>query len=138
MNRNSVSFLFYSNKSFETSPFIIYFKIEVPEYFEEEEDSVVLTYIFLAAIIGFIALAVGGIIVVRKCSIFFNLKKNKNDSYINNENLNQVKGDLSIISEKNVEENSVNEMEIDLQELKTIKGNCIEQDKNINDNKDKK
>ena len=136
MHRNSVSFLFYSNKSFETSPFIIYFKIEVPEYFEEE-DSVVLTYIFLAAIIGFIALAVGGIIIVRKCSIFFNLNKNKNDSNIN-ENLNHNKGDLSIISEKNVEENSINEMEIDLQELKTIKGNNIEQDKNNNDDKDKK
>lgn len=129
---NSASFLFYSNKTFETSPFLIYFKIEpLPE------DSEVLTYLFLAAIIGFIALAVAGIIFVRKCSLFFKLnKKNKNEKEINEEN----EGNLSVISEKNVEENSKNDIDFDSQEIKAIKKNIgedvnkkdtIDKDKNI-------
>ena len=78
ISMNSASFLFYSNKSFETSPFVIYFKSVEPD------ESEVLTYLFLAATIGFVALAIVGIILVRKCSIFFNLKKNNkknNETY---------------------------------------------------------
>ena len=122
---NSASFLFYSNKSFETSPFVIYFKSVEPD------ESEVLTYLFLAATIGFVALAIVGIILVRKCSIFFNLKKNNKK---NNEIVDENKGELSIISEKNIE-NSKNEMEFDFQEMKAIK----EKTSNvIKDNKDEK
>ena len=126
MQMSSASFLFYSNKTFETSPFIIYFILE------ESEESEVLTYLFLAATIGFVVLAIVGIILVRKCSIFFNLKKNNKK---NNEIVEENKGELSIISEKNIEENSKNEMEFDSQEIKKIKEN----NSNINkDNKDEK
>ena len=128
LESKSFSFLYYSNKSFETSPFIIYFKIEEVL----EEDSELLTYLFLAAIIGFIALAVVGIILVRKCSIFFNLKKNNKK---NNEILEENKGELSVISEKNMEENSKSDIDFDSRELKKIKEN--KDDINI-DNKDKK
>ena len=125
ISMNSASFLFYSNKSFETSPFIIYFKSEEPN------ESEVLTYLFLAANIGFVVLAIVGIILVRKCSIFFNLKKNNKK---NNEIVDENKGELSIISEKNIE-NSKNEMEFDFQEMKAIK----EKTSNvIKDNKDEK
>ena len=122
-NYNSASFLYYSNKTFETSPFIIYLRIYI--YYEEESE--VLTYLFLAANIGFVVLSIVGIIIVRKCSLFFKLKKSEiKDS---GENINEIKGELSIISEKNIEENSRNEMEIDLGELKTIKGNTIDSPK---------
>ena len=116
MTINSGSFLFYSNKSFETSPFIIYFKLE--EILEE--DSEVLTYLFLAAMIGFVVLAIVGIILVRKCSLFFNFKKNNKK---NNQILEENKGNLSVISEKNVEENSKNDIDYDIQEIKKIKEN---------------
>ena len=116
MTINSGSFLFYSNKSFETSPFIIYFKLE--EILEE--DSEVLTYLFLAAMIGFVVLAIVGIILVRKCSLFFNFKKNNKK---NNRILEENKGNLSVISEKNVEENSKNDIDYDIQEIKKIKEN---------------
>lgn len=131
LQANSFSFLYYSNKSFETSPFIIYFKIEEVL----EEDSEVLTYLFLAAIIGFIVLAIVGIVIMRKCSIFFNLKKNNKK---NNEILEENKGNLSVISEKNIEENSKNDIELDLQELKKIKENKDDINMEKKDNKDKK
>ena len=124
LSLHSASFLFYSNKSFETSPFIIYLKIE-----ELPEDSEILTYLFLAAIIGFIALAIAGIIFVRKCSMFFNFKKNNKK---NNEIMKENIGNLSVISEKNLEENSKNEIEVDLQELKAIRQN------NSSNNKEEK
>ena len=76
-------------------------------------------------------MAIVGIILVRKCSIFFNLKKNNKK---NNEIVDENKGELSIISEKNIE-NSKNEMEFDFQEMKAIK----EKTSNvIKDNKDEK
>ena len=117
---NSVSFFYFSNKTFETSPFIIYFR----EYIDFEEESDLLTYLFLAATIGFVVLSIVGIIIVRRCSLYFKLKKNKIRD--NNDNINEIKGELSVISEKNIEENSKNEMEYDLQELKPIKGNTID------------
>ena len=139
MERDSVSFFYYSNKSFETSPFIIYFqKDEIIE-----EDSQVLAYLFLVAIIGFVVLSIVGIIVMRKCSLFFKLNRKRNNEFNNNDininvNMNENKGDLSIISEKNIEENSRNENEVDLQELKTIKENKIESDKNNKDDNNNK
>ena len=128
LNIHSSSFLYYSNKSFETSPFIIYFKREEPP-----PESEVLTYLFLAATIGFILLAIGGIIFVRNCSLYFKLKYNKKKK---NEIVENV-GNLSVISEKNMEENSKNDMEIDPQELKTIKGNNEDNNTEIK-NEDKK
>ena len=116
---NSVSFFYYSNKTFETSPFIIYFKVY--DVIEEEEGNNVLTYLFLAAMIGFVALTIIGIIIMRKYSLFFKLKKIEIKNNINNRNK-----ELSIISEKNIEENSRNEMEIDIRELKQIKSNTID------------
>ena len=116
----SVSFFYYSNKSFETSPFIIYFKV----YSDIEEETNALTYLFLAAMIGFVALTIIGIIIMRQCSLFFKLKKN--DIKDNNENNINKNKELSIISEKNIEENSKNEIEIDLHELKQIKSNTID------------
>ena len=71
--------------------------------------------------IGFVALTIIGIIIMRKYSLFFKLKKIEIKNNINNRNK-----ELSIISEKNIEENSKNEMEIDLRELKQIKSNTID------------
>ena len=78
-----VSFLYYSNRTFDTPPFIINFK----EYRYEKSDSPVLTYLFLLLILAFIGGIIGSIIYVRKNSIFFdkNMKK-----YIKI-NINQVK-----------------------------------------------
>ena len=109
----SVSFLFYSNQTFETPPFIIYIKIDQPE-----EESELLTYFFLAIMIVLILLSIGGIIFIRKCSIVFNLeklKKNDKDEIIEN------KGNLSVINENNLEENSKNEIEVGVHEFNKIK-----------------
>ena len=111
---NSVSFFFYSNYTFETPPFIIYFKVE----YIIDEVPASLTYSFLAVILLFISLSIGGIIIIRKCSIVFHLnkdnKKDKGEIIENKEN-------LSVIIEKNIEENSKNEIEVDSQELHKIK-----------------
>jgi len=77
-----VSFLYYSNRTFDTPPFIISFKEY--KYFGESQ---VMTYLFLLLVLSFIGGIIGGIIYVRKNSIFFdkNMKK-----YIKI-NANQVK-----------------------------------------------
>ena len=125
---NSVSFLYYSNQSFETAPFIIYIK-EDPDV--DEEESPLLTYSFLAAIILFIIISVGGIIIIRKCSILFNLKKK--EKLKDKENIVGNKGNLSVIIEKNnVEENSRNDIEPDIHELSQIKSKKDESIKNNN------
>ena len=96
-----VSFLYYSNRTFDTPPFIINFK----EYRYDDGDSLVLTILFLLLILGFIGGIVGSIIYVRKNSIFFdkNMKKyikiNINQvKKENDENDNEIK--LSVINEE--------------------------------------
>ena len=98
-----VSFLYYSNKTFNTPPFIINFK----EYRYDNGDSPVLTVLFLLLILAFIGGIVGGIIYVRKNSIFFdknmkkyikiniNQAKKENDD---NDNDNEIK--LSVVNEE--------------------------------------
>jgi uncharacterized protein YneF (UPF0154 family) len=102
-----VSFLYYSNRTFDTPPFIINFK----EYRYDNGDSPVLTYLFLLLILTFIGGIIGGIIFVRKNSIFFdkNMKK-----YIKI-NVNQVKREnddnevkLSAINEEISVQNNIN------------------------------
>lgn len=96
-----VSFLYYSNRTFDTPPFIINFK----EYRYDDGDSLVLTILFLLLILAFIGGIVGSIIYVRKNSIFFdkNMKKyikiNINQvKKENDENDNEIK--LSVINEE--------------------------------------
>lgn len=96
-----VSFLYYSNRTFDTPPFIINFK----EYRYDDGDSPVLTILFLLLILAFVGGIVGSIIYVRKNSIFFdkNMKKyikiNINQvKKENDENDNEIK--LSAINEE--------------------------------------
>ena len=96
-----VSFLYYSNRTFDTPPFIINFK----EYRYDDGDSLVLTILFLLLILAFIGGIIGSIIYVRKNSIFFdkNMKKyikiNINQvKKENDENDNEIK--LSVINEE--------------------------------------
>lgn len=103
---NPVSFLYYSNRTFDTPPFIISFK-EYKYYGGSE----VLTYLFLLLILSFIGGIIGGIIYVRKNSIFFdkNMKKyikiNVNQFKKENDD-NEVK--LSVINEQLSDQNNNN------------------------------
>lgn len=103
---NPVSFLYYSNRTFDTPPFIISFK-EYKYYGGSE----VLTYLFLLLILSFIGGIIGGIIYVRKNSIFFdkNMKKyikiNVNQFKRENDD-NEVK--LSVINEQLSDQNNNN------------------------------
>lgn len=105
----SAFFLYYSNKSFDTPPFIISFK----EYRYVGKD--ILQYLFLLAIIAFVAIIVTGIIYVRKNSIFFD-KNGKKYQKIDikqtkKETDNEIK--LSVINEENSikNENKKNDLE---------------------------
>ena len=57
-----ISFLFYSNRTFNTPTFIINFK----ENRYDSGDSPVLTSLFLLLILAFIGGIIGGIIYIRK------------------------------------------------------------------------
>jgi len=100
----TVSFLYYSNKTFDTVPFIIYIKdYRYPEYS-------ILDILFLLLIIFFVIAIFTTILIVRYKSSTFN--KNKNYQKINSDN-DLKKSDniiekpehLSVISEKRNEEN---------------------------------
>ena len=116
----SVSFLFYSNRSFDSIPFIIYIK----DY--KYSDSSILDILFLLLIIFFVVGIIVLIVLVRYKSNFFNIIDNKyqklniqikkNDKNNNNEN----KNNFNDINEKRNEDNSLKN-EKDEQEIQRIK-----------------
>ena len=69
-----VSFLYYANKSFDTSPFIIYIK----DYVYQEKSTTNLDVLFLLLIIFFVVMIVVSIIIVRYKSNYFNPITNEN------------------------------------------------------------
>ena len=123
LSLRSVTFLYYSNKSFDSLPFIIYLK----DYKYPEKNY--LDILFLLLLIFFVVGISIAIIYVRyKSNIFNNNKyqqiniqqKNKE----NNNEENQIKRNLSVINEKNNEENTFKKINIE-QEGKSIKSDIF-------------
>lgn len=116
----SVSFLFFSNKSFDSIPFIINIKdykyIEFP----------LLDILFLLLIIFFVVGIISSIIFVRYKSNFFNVIENKYQNLnneakkneINSENENKI--NLNVINGQKNEDNSLKNKN-DEQEIQRIK-----------------
>ena len=99
LSLRSVTFLYYSNKSFDSLPFIIYLK----DYKYPEKN--ILDILFLLLLIFFVIGITIAIIYVRYKSNFFNNNKyqklniqQKNKE--NNNEENQIKRNLSVINEK--------------------------------------
>ena len=115
---HSVSFLYYSNKSFDSPPFIIYLK----DYKYPEKNY--LDILFLLLLIFFVVGISIAIIYVRYKSNFFNNNKYQKlniqqKKKENNSEDNENKNNLSVINDKNNEDNTFKNLNVE-QEVKNI------------------
>jgi len=104
----TVSFWYYSNRSFDSAPFIIYFKdYKYPSYS-------ILDYLFLSFLIASVIIIIASIIYVRYNSKFFFKNKKKyeeitNESSKNKISINKNELNLSEINEKKSDKNDEQE-----------------------------